>query len=78
MEQKTKRQRFESVGGSRVQMVLDKLNNLSKCANSRNYQYDQKDIDKMFKAINDEVRRTKMKFEDDLNTGSGAKKVFKF
>ena len=78
METKTKRKRFEDVAGSRVQMTLDRLYNLSKCANKRNYQYDQKDIDKMFQAINEEVKRTKSKFEDELNASKGDKKIFKF
>ena len=53
MAAKSKRERFEKVAGSRVQMVLDKLDNLSKCANKRNYEYNNQDIEKMFKAIND-------------------------
>ncbi len=78
MTAKTKRERFEEVAGSRVQMVLDKLENLSKCANKRNYEFEKKDIDKMFRAINDEVKKAKALFEAELSTGNKEKKVFKF
>ncbi|WP_372948648.1 hypothetical protein [Mariniphaga sp.] len=78
MTAKTKRERFEDVAGSRVQMILDKLESLSKCANKRNYEFDKDDVDKMFKAINDEVKRVKTLFETELDTGNKDKKIFKF
>jgi hypothetical protein len=78
MTAKTKRERFEDVAGSRVQMVLDKLESLSKCANKRNYEFNKDDVDKMFKAINDEVKRVKTLFETELDTGNKDKKIFKF
>ena len=78
MTTKTKRERFEEVAGSRVQMVLDKIENLSKCANKRNYEYAQKDIDRMFRVINQHIRNTKLKFETELSSNSKNKNVFKF
>jgi hypothetical protein len=78
MTAKTKRERFEDVAGSRVQMVLDKLESLSKCANKRNYEFNKDDVDKMFKAINDEVKKVKTLFETELETGNKEKKIFKF
>lgn len=78
MTAKTKRERFEEVAGSRVQMVLDKIENLSKCANKRNYEFDKKDIDKMFRAINDELKKARTLFDAELDSGNKGKKVFKF
>jgi len=78
MTAKSKRERFEEVAGNRVQMVLDKIENLSKCANKRNYEYTQKDIDKMFRVINEQIKNTKLKFEAELSSNSKEKKVFKF
>jgi len=75
---KTKRERFVEVGGNRVQMVIDKIDNLSKCANKRNYDFTQHDIDKMFKAISDKLKITKSKFEGELNLTNKEKRVFKF
>ena len=78
MAAKSKRERFEKVAGSRVQMVLDKLDNLSKCANKRNYEYNNQDIEKMFKAINDKFKITKLKFESELESKGKEKSIFKF
>jgi len=78
MATKTKRERFQEVAGSRVQMVLDKLENLSKCANKKNYEFSKGDIDKMFRAITNKAKLTKMKFEAELNVNGKEKKLFKF
>ena len=69
---------FEDVAGNRVQMVLEKLENLSKCSNKRNYEFSEKDIDKMFRAINQAVRNTKLMFESELSSNNKEKKTFKF
>lgn len=78
MATKSKRGRFEEVAGNRVQMVLEKIDNLAKCANKRNYEFSEKDVDKMFKAITEHLKNAKLKFEAELKTGSKEKKVFKF
>jgi len=78
MSTKTKRERFIDVGGSRVQMVIDKIDNLSKCANRRNYEFTQDDIDKMFRAISDKLRNVKAKFESELSSSNKGKRIFKF
>jgi hypothetical protein len=78
MALKSKRERFEKVAGSRVQMVLDKLDNLSKCANKRNYDFNNQDIDKMFKAITEKLKITKLKFESELEVKGKGKSIFKF
>lgn len=53
---KTKRERFESVASQRVQLVLDRLDTLSKCSNTNNYEYSEADIRKMFKAIREKLK----------------------
>ena len=78
MSIKTKRERFIEVAGSRVQMVVDKIDNLSKCANRKNYEFTQSDIDKMFKAIGDKMKIAKLKFEAELNSNQKEKRIFKF
>jgi hypothetical protein len=78
MSTRTKRERFTEVAGSRVQMVIDRIDNLSKCANRRNYEFSQNDIDKMFKAIGDKLKIAKMKFEAELDSNHKEKRIFKF
>jgi hypothetical protein len=78
MEQKSKRERFEQVAGNRVQMVLERIENLSRCANKRNYEYSKPDIDRMFRAISEATKLAKIKFEAELDASQSKKKVFKF
>jgi hypothetical protein len=78
MATKTKRERFQEVAGSRVQMVLDKIENLSKCANKKNYEFSKGDIDRMFRAITLKIKQSKMKFEAELDKSGKGKKLFKF
>jgi len=78
MATKTKRERFEKVAGSRVQMALDKLDNLSKCANKRNYEFNDKDINKMFRAIYDKIKIIRMRFNAEIENNGKEKKIFKF
>lgn len=78
MATKTKRERFTEVAGSRVQMLIDRIDNLSKCANRRNYEFTQNDIDQMFKAIGDKIKITRMKFEAELSSNHKEKRIFNF
>jgi hypothetical protein len=78
MTTKTKRQRFQEVAGIRVKMVLDKIDNLSKCANKKNYEFYQDDINKMFRAITHQLKMAKIRFEGELNEKGKEKKTFKF
>jgi hypothetical protein len=78
MATKSKRERFEKVAGTRVQMVLEKLDNLSNCANKRNYEFNNQDIDKMFKAINEKLKIIRLKFESELESKGKSKSIFKF
>ena len=77
MKAKTRRERFEDVAGKRVQMVLERLEGLSKCANKRNYEYTPQDVEKMFRAIGERTRHAKKLFETEID-GPGKKKLFRF
>lgn len=61
-----KRMRFEKVATKRVENILKTLDLLSNCSNIYNYQYDQADIDKIFKAINNRVKLTHSSFNKNL------------
>ena len=73
---KTKRQRFETVAQQRVQIILDKLELLSNCSNRNNYDYSESDVKKMFLAIRDQLKRTEIKFDDELKRKK--KRTFNF
>lgn len=70
-----KRERFKSVAGKRVQKVLDSLDNLSKCANKKNYDYGDEDILKMMKAIKERLKVLETEYSSKVKS---AKNSFKF
>ncbi len=63
-----KRERFEKVASNRVQKVLKYLDLLSNCSNPYNYEYEQADIDKIFRAINLKLKSTKASFKSELDS----------
>ena len=72
----TKRQRFENVASNRVQSILDTLQLLQNCSNKNNYEYTEKDVDKMFSEISSAVKDAKQAYIKELNKGN--KSGFKF
>lgn len=70
-----KRKRFKTVASRRVQRVIDSMDNLTRCANKRNYDYTDEEIKKMFRVINDKF--TLLKAAYSTNTGTG-KQTFEF
>jgi len=57
-----KRERFEKVAVARTNKILNDLRLLGNCSNKNNYQYDSKDVKKIFSAIETELKKTKAKF----------------
>ncbi|HNP06720.1 MAG TPA: hypothetical protein PKN99_03800 [Cyclobacteriaceae bacterium] len=76
MESSIRRKRFEKVAGNRINIILSKLNSLSNCANKNNYEYDEDDVRKMFKAIREKLASVEKDFSGQLNKDS--KSEFKF
>lgn len=71
-----KRERFVRIAGSRVNNILNTLDNLSKCSNKNNYNYSKEDIAKMMAAIKEKVRTTEQSFSEELNRGIKNKFTF--
>ena len=76
MENTTKRQRIENVASNRVQRILDTLQLLQNCSNKNNYEYTEKDVDKMFSEISSAVKDAKQAYIKELNKEN--KSGFKF
>ena len=57
-----KRERFEKVAVARTNKVLNDLRLLGNCSNKNNYAYTEADIKKIFNAIENEIKKTKIKF----------------
>jgi hypothetical protein len=63
METETERERFVRLGTHRTNEVLRKLKVLGNCANRNLYEYDDKDIEKIFTEIERKMREVKAQFK---------------
>jgi hypothetical protein len=61
-ERETKRDKFVRLAEARTNKIIDMLQLLGNCSNTSAYDYTQQDIDKIFGAIENEVREAKKKF----------------
>ena len=61
-EKQTKRDKFVRLAEARTNKIIDMLQLLSNCSNSNVYDYTQQDVDKIFNAIDAEVKEAKKKF----------------
>lgn len=57
-----KRTRFLKLATTRTQSVIDRLRVLSHCANKSAYHYDDKDVEKIFSTIKEEVEVARLRF----------------
>lgn len=58
----TKRDKFVRLAEARTNKIIDMLQLLGNCSNANAYDYTQKDVDKIFNAIESEVHEAKKKF----------------
>ncbi len=61
-ERETKRDKFVRLAEARTNKIIDMLQLLGNGSNTSAYDYTQQDIDKIFGAIENEVREAKKKF----------------
>lgn len=60
--EETKREKFIRLAEARTNKIIDMLQLLGNCSNTSAYDYNQQDVDKIFNAIESEVREAKKKF----------------
>lgn len=66
----SKREKFVRLAEARTNKIIDMLRLLGNCANKSNYDYSDADVQKIFTAIEKELKNTRTKFsisevEDD-------------
>lgn len=64
----SKREKFVRLAENRTNRILDTLQLLGNCSNTSVYEYTQKDVDKIFKAIQTRVDETKQRFNKQENS----------
>ena len=65
----TKKDRFKRLATLRTNEVLHRLKVLSNCSNRQLYDYDEKEIDKVFSEIEKKVKEVKSKFHFPKDRG---------
>ncbi len=67
----SKRDKFVRLAEARTNKIIDMLHLLGNCSNTSTYEYTQQDVNKIFNAIENELRETKKKFNNnDSNKSS--------
>ena len=68
---KSKEERFKVVAGRRVQNILNQMRLLRNCANKGNYSYNEEQVNKIFKAINEGWKHVQSEFNKRKSKRSG-------
>ena len=66
-EKETNRERFIRIAESRTQKIIDMIELLGNCSNQYNYEYTQKDVEKMFSAIEGALKASKARFTTETS-----------
>jgi hypothetical protein len=64
MDNESKQQRFKRIAEKRVQNILKGIKSLSQCANPQVYAWDEKQLQKIWDAIDRELSLCKDSFSD--------------
>jgi len=62
----TKSDNFKRIASKRVANVIKNIRSLSKCANRNNYQYESEEVNKMLKAIKEEIKIMEAMYKKNL------------
>jgi len=65
-----KKDRFKRVASRRVDNILKGIRSLSKCSNSNNYEYNEEDLNKMVKAIKEELKTMETLYKKNLKNNT--------
>lgn len=60
----TKDEAFRRLASRRTEAVLERIRILANCANTQLYEYSEEDVERVFRAINRELRVAKAKFSN--------------
>ena len=60
--QETKRDKFVRLAEARTNKIIDMIRLLGNCANKANYDYTDADVQKIFNALEKEIKLAKTKF----------------
>ncbi len=61
-----KKERFKRVASKRVDKLIHGIRSLSNCSNINNYEYTEDDVQKMIKAIKEELKTMETLYKKNL------------
>jgi len=59
-----RRERFIRIVERRVNKILDNFDSLGKCANKKNYEYNEDDVKRVFQAIDKKIKAIRKLYEN--------------
>ena len=65
-----KRNKFVRLANNRMNNLLNKINLIGNLADKRYYNYEQEDVNKIFKTIDAEIKTMKQRFNKQVNGNS--------
>ena len=65
---KDERNKFKTLANNRVNKALQTLKLIGNLSNKRHYDYDEEDAKKILKALEEELKAVKQKFNKSTNT----------
>ena len=74
-DNKQKSENFNRIASKRVDNIIKNIRTLSNCSNTNNYHYNEDDVNKMTRAIKEEVKVMETLFRKNL---SNKKDTFNF
>ena len=73
IENETKEEKFKRLAEARVNKLLEQFAILRNCSNTQVYSYSEPQINKIFKALEEELRITKAAFQSNKKVRKGIK-----
>ena len=71
IDNETKEEKFKRIAEARVNKLLEQFAILRNCSNAQVYAYSESQVNKIFKALDEELRITKMVFQGSKKTRRG-------
>lgn len=68
MSKETKREKFTRLAENRTNKILKDFELLGNCSNKSNYEYDMKDVRKIFNVIEKKLKETKARYKIEEET----------
>ena len=69
MEQ-SRSENFERLAAKRTRLAVDAARKLGNLSNTRYYEYDASDVERMFIEVEGELERSRARFEEEMSRGA--------